>query len=106
TVKATAGADERFEIVATDLDAGDAFALPDPEPVRGWRGFARGAAAELSRAGYDLTGARLEISGTVPRGSGLSSSAALEVALCLALLALAEAPAFDRLPPPPTPLPA
>jgi galactokinase len=33
-------------------------------------------------------GARLEISGELPRGAGLSSSAALEVALCLALLDL------------------
>ena len=31
------------------------------------------------------SGARLEISGELPRGAGLSSSAALEVALCLAL---------------------
>ena len=38
------------------------------------------------RAGLPLAGARLEISGDVPQGAGLSSSAALEVALCLALL--------------------
>jgi galactokinase len=43
-----------------------------------------------------LTGARLEISGTVPRSAGLSSSAALEVALCLALLALSDAELPDR----------
>jgi galactokinase len=36
-----------------------------------------------------VSGARLEISGTVPRDAGLASSAALEVALVLALLALA-----------------
>ena len=36
-----------------------------------------------------LVGARLEISGAVPPGAGLSSSAALEVALCLALIELA-----------------
>ena len=35
-------------------------------------------------------GARVQISGRVPRGAGLSSSAALEVALCLALLDLAD----------------
>jgi galactokinase len=43
---------------------------------------------ELRRAGYPLVGARLEISGDLPQGAGLSSSAALEVGLCLALLAL------------------
>jgi galactokinase len=35
--------------------------------------------------------ARLEIHGTVPQGSGLSSSAALSVSLCIALLALSGA---------------
>jgi galactokinase len=44
-----------------------------------------------------LVAARLEITGSVPRGSGLSSSAALEVALCLALLAVADAPPPERL---------
>jgi galactokinase len=38
----------------------------------------------------------LAISGTLPRGAGLSSSAALEVSLCLALLAHAGVPALDR----------
>jgi galactokinase len=43
-----------------------------------------------------VRGARLEIEGSVARGSGLSSSAALEVALVLALIALADAPAPPR----------
>jgi galactokinase len=57
----------------------------------------RGAAAEVVRHGAQLTGARLEISGTVPRGSGLSSSAALEVALTMALFALSDAPVPERI---------
>ena len=47
----------------------------------------RGAVAELQRAGITLPGVRIEISGTVAQGGGLSSSAALEVALTLALVA-------------------
>jgi galactokinase len=43
-----------------------------------------------------LRGARLNITGDVPQGAGLSSSAALEVALTLALIALAGAPEPDR----------
>ena len=35
--------------------------------------------------------------GDVPRGAGLSSSAALEVAVCLALIGLSDAPSPDRL---------
>jgi galactokinase len=57
----------------------------------GWRAFVRGIAAELLRAGVPLAGAKLEVSGDVPRGAGLSSSAALEIALALALLGLADA---------------
>ena len=52
----------------------------------------RGIAAELLRAGHALRGATLTIRGDVPRGSGLSSSAALEVALALALLAHSRCP--------------
>src|SRR5439155_125970 len=40
--------------------------------------------------------ARLEITGSVPQGAGLSSSAALEVALCLALLGLGGEDEPDR----------
>lgn len=53
--------------------------------------------AELTAAGCDLVAAHLEIAGSVPRGSGLSSSAALEVALCLALLAVSGADVPRRL---------
>ena len=61
---------------------------------------ARSSAArsgELSRSGVRLPGARLQIRGSVPSGSGLSSSAALEVALCLALLAVSDTAEPDRL---------
>ncbi len=77
-------------VVADALDLGgrDEFALAVPPPSEGWPALARGAVAELSRAGFPLIGCELEISGDVPLGSGLSSSAALEVALCLALIEL------------------
>jgi|SRR4051794_28886593 len=74
---------------ARDLGEEDRFALAEPPPTEGWRAFVRGTVAELRAAGHALPAARLEIEGDVPQGSGLSSSAALESALCLALLALA-----------------
>jgi galactokinase len=97
TVRATRVGGHRIEAVATDLDARDSFAIARPAPVSGWRAFVRGAAAELQESGARLSGSRLQISGSVPRGGGLSSSAALEVALCLALLAVSETPAPDRM---------
>jgi galactokinase len=79
----------RGEVRARALDLGedDAFPVDAPAPADGWRAFVRGVVAELGRAGFALRGAALAIRGDVPQGSGLSSSAALEVALALALLA-------------------
>jgi galactokinase len=83
---------ERVRAHAVDFGERDEFALADPPPgERGWRAYVRGAVAELARAGLRPVGASLEIEGGVPRGAGLSSSAALEVALALALLGLAGA---------------
>src|SRR5438270_543189 len=86
----------RLEAVATDLGKHDAFELAQPAQASGWRAFVRGAVAELQRADVAVRAARVQITGDVPRGGGLSSSAALEVALTLALIALADAPEMDR----------
>jgi galactokinase len=88
-VHATAGAEHSIRAHAGDLDEHDAFELGDRSRADGWRAFVRGAVAELSDAGTAPPGASLRIGGDLPRGAGLSSSAALEVSLCLALLSLA-----------------
>jgi galactokinase len=84
TVEAEAieGGDE-IEARAVDLGESDRFLVADPGEADGWRAFVRGVVAELQ-----APAARLSIRGSVPQGSGLSSSAALSVSLCLALLAL------------------
>jgi galactokinase len=97
TVDAWARDDRRMRVLALDLDEQDEFSVDRVEPVDGWRAFVRGAVGELTRFGVALKGASLEFSGTVPRGAGLSSSAALEVALVLALLSVSDAPEPDRL---------
>jgi galactokinase len=81
-------ADERVEAEAVDLGERDEFPLRAPAPAEGWRAFVRGTVAELADAGFPLVGAHLQIASGVPSGAGLSSSAALEVALCLALIEL------------------
>jgi galactokinase len=92
-VRVRARAREGDELVARAQDRGEQerFALGSPgrdggAGGGGWRAFVRGTIAELERAGFTLRGADIQISGDVPEGGGLSSSAALEVALCLALL--------------------
>jgi len=90
------------EIVAhaLDLSEADRFELgadvASPAPA-GWRRFVRGAAAELLRDRIELHPCRLEIAGDVPRGAGLGSSAALSIALCLALCAVAGAEPPERM---------
>jgi galactokinase len=96
TVRATSLEGRRVEAFASDLNQADGFELGHIGPAHGWRAFVRGTAAELQRAGQELSGARLQISGTVPRGAGLSSSAALSVALALAFVAVAGEPEPDR----------
>jgi len=90
TVRAQAisGSPARIRAQAQDLGESDEFPVDHPFRVEGWRAFVRGVVAELGRAGIALPGARLAISGQLPRGAGLSSSAAMEVALCLALIGL------------------
>jgi galactokinase len=87
TVRAetTSPDDHRLYAHARDLDESDEFELTEIPGADGWRAFVRGTAAELLRAGHRIPGARLEIGGNLEQGAGLSSSAALEVALCLAL---------------------
>ena len=88
-----------IEAHALDLSERDSVDLGGdlaPRAGAGWRQFVRGAAAELLREGIEVRPCRLEISGDVPRGAGLSSSAALSVSICLALCAVAGAEPPER----------
>jgi galactokinase len=90
----------RIDAHALDLAERDGFDLGgdlEPESGGGWLQFVRGAAAELLHEGVELRPCRLLISGDVPRGAGLSSSAALSVSLCLALCAVARAEPPERI---------
>jgi len=62
---------------------------PSPAPRKHWSDYVRGVAVILRSACVNLTGADLLIRSDVPLGAGLSSSASLEVAAALALIAIA-----------------
>lgn len=66
-----------------------------PDAVQNWPAYIAGMADFLQQAGYQLRGADLVIDGDVPQGAGLSSSAALEVAVGATLMQLADQP-IDR----------
>ena len=79
--------DENSQHVEFEFDATAEFDTKAP-----WSNYVRGVVAELLRAGYKLVGANLAISGNVPLGAGLSSSAALEISLIAALTQLSNEP--------------
>ncbi|MFJ6563999.1 galactokinase [Streptomyces sp. NPDC091412] len=56
-----------------------------PESDRNWTGYPAGVVWALREAGHEVTGADVHLASTVPTGAGLSSSAALEVVVALAL---------------------
>jgi len=60
------------------------------EPRRHWIDYVVGVASKLAERGIRVRGASLLIDGDVPQGAGLSSSASLEVAVCQALLEMAQ----------------
>ncbi|MGC9494783.1 galactokinase [Streptomyces sp. WG7] len=56
-----------------------------PESDRSWTAYPSGVVWALREAGHELTGADIHLASTVPSGAGLSSSAALEIVVALAL---------------------
>jgi galactokinase len=56
-------------------------------PQKHWSGYIQGVAVMFEKTGCHLQGANLLVDGNVPIGSGLSSSAAIEVASAFAFLA-------------------
>ena len=60
--------------------------IAQSQPAHHWTDYPIGVAVELARAGFPIAPANLLICSSVPEGSGLSSSAALEVASALAFL--------------------
>jgi galactokinase len=59
-----------------------------PLPEDGWANYALGVVRELIDLGVPVTGFHAEVSGDIPIGAGLSSSAAFELATALFLLKL------------------
>ncbi|MFC8347949.1 galactokinase [Streptomyces sp. NPDC057280] len=73
---------------SADVDGGVVELRPDeltPESDRDWTAYPAGVVWALREAGHAVTGADIHLTSTVPSGAGLSSSAALEVVVALAL---------------------
>jgi galactokinase len=59
-----------------------------PGSVEGWAGYAAGVLWALRKAGHEVPGVDLYVDSRVPLGAGLSSSAALECSVGIAILGL------------------
>jgi galactokinase len=93
---AAAPSDEAaLQLSALDINENISLPLPDPgRPAQeqaarypAWARYAAGVAWVLARSGRAVSGLRGVFSSTIPIGSGLSSSAALEVAFAKAIQA-------------------
>ncbi|MGS3140021.1 galactokinase [Aeromonas sanarellii] len=77
--------DNLVHVVAADYDnQRDLFALDQPiehHTDQRWSDYIRGVVKCLQGRGYQLRGLNMVVSGNVPQGAGLSSSASLEVAI-------------------------
>jgi len=91
--------DRQIRVLALDYQQHDQFELPSnaghtaENPIShhhhySWANYVRGVANSLLQQGYPLQGCDIAISGNIPKGAGLSSSASLEVALGLAFSSL------------------
>jgi len=89
SVAAALGHGPVLEVVAHDFDDRVAWgeAVLSGTAPEGWKRYLWGVLRELAALGLPWTGGQLLIAGDVPPGAGLSSSAALEVALLNAVLA-------------------
>jgi galactokinase len=79
--------------VAADLELEDSFDGSGPiapSEVEMWANYVRGVAEGLRQAGYSLRGIDAMMTGDVPIGAGLSSSAAVEMAALVAFEAAGE----------------
>ena len=79
--------DRKVAIYSLNLPGGGLFALDQIERdnVTPWTNYVRGVAKVLQEAGWSLQGFDGLIHSTVPLGSGLSSSAAMEMATAVTL---------------------
>lgn len=85
--------DKRIELHSLDFENPANFSLSDFEKGdEGWVEYVKGMAWALQEAGFALTGWQGVSAGNIPVGAGLSSSAALELAVARAFATVSDLP--------------
>jgi galactokinase len=77
---------DTIHVHSDNFDSTTSFTLSaiEKDPAHPWCDYVKGVVRMLLDRGIELGGARLVLGGNVPQGAGLSSSAALEVAVAYA----------------------
>lgn len=85
--------DRRVSVESLDYGESVVFDVPDVSHTGdGWAEYVKGVAWALAQAGFRLEGWEGVMSGNVPRGAGLSSSAAVELGAMRAFAAVGDIP--------------
>lgn len=92
TATVTARDDDRLRVAS---DRGEPWEGVRGERATGWASYVVGVLWALEQAGWELPGLEISLSSTIPLGGGLSSSAALECSVAVAVAGLLDRP-LDR----------
>lgn len=86
--------DRVVSLYALDLGGTSEFSLDkiEKDPAQPWSNYERGVTLMLLKAAYPLRGVNAVITGNIPIGAGLSSSAAVEVAMAFLFRELLDLP--------------
>ncbi|WP_461534373.1 galactokinase [Sinomicrobium sp.] len=78
---------DQCRVLAADMDSEIQFSLSDVRPSEkgSWQNYVLGVVSEIGKRGVQLQGFDIVFGGNIPKGSGLSSSAALENAIAFGL---------------------
>ncbi len=82
--------DRTIRVYSASMEEETTFSLDNPQRRGHWSDYIAGVANQLEKRNVRLPGADLLLYSDVPVGSGLSSSAALEISSALALLSLTD----------------
>lgn len=96
-VETEPSSDGRLHLSSAEREDSQSWTLAEvasAKPHKHWTDYVIGVAQQLIAHGFEIRPLRLQVRSDVPEGSGLSSSAALEVSSALALL---DGRDFDRL---------
>src|SRR6478672_9877989 len=78
--------DNLISLYATEYHEAFEVSVEEIAPIKGnWTNYVLGVVDQLIKRGHKVGGFNLVLSGDVPVGAGLSSSAAIECAVCFAL---------------------